>query len=172
MAIPSKKPLPFNAIHHGSFENEALSSLSPFLDATKHLALVCAFHHSMTSPPCSTSITFIVKQSVFQFLLKKYEHVQFCCLFPITMLKWRISMSIDAVRKKHENRLMRLPNVVGVGIGEKDDVQVIQVFVTAKVPLSALRSHEVIPERLDSYATDVLEIGHVVIQKNVKNEGG
>lgn len=81
-------------------------------------------------------------------------------------------MSIDAVRKKHENQLMRLPNVVGVGIGEKDDTQVIQVFVTAKVPLSALRSHEVIPERLDSYATDVLEIGHVVIQKNVKNEGG
>ncbi|PIJ96237.1 hypothetical protein [Lysinibacillus sphaericus] len=76
-------------------------------------------------------------------------------------------MSIDSVREKHEEELMNLPNVIGIGIGEKNGVQVILVFVTVKVPQSALQSHEIIPKKIEEYETDVKEIGHVMIQNNV-----
>ncbi|MED3526404.1 hypothetical protein [Bacillus thuringiensis] len=76
-------------------------------------------------------------------------------------------MNIDSVRKKHEEGLMSLPNVIGVGIGEKNGTRVIQVFVTVKVPQSALQSHEVVPKKIEQYETDVMEIGHVMIQNNV-----
>ena len=39
-------------------------------------------------------------------------------------------MSIEPVKRKYEEQLMRLPNVTGVGIGEKDGKEVIVVFVT------------------------------------------
>ena len=74
-------------------------------------------------------------------------------------------MSIDSVRKNHENELMKLPNVIGIGIGEKKGTQVILVFVTVKVPRSALQSHEIIPKKIEEYETDVMEIGNVTIQK-------
>jgi len=48
-------------------------------------------------------------------------------------------MSIEAVKGKYEERLMRLPNVTGVGIGERVGKRVIKVFVTHKVPESELR---------------------------------
>ncbi|MEW9576769.1 hypothetical protein U9K47_15695 [Bacillus toyonensis] len=76
-------------------------------------------------------------------------------------------MSIDSVREKHEVGLLNLPNVTGVGIGEKNGAQVILVFVTVKVPQSALQSHEIIPKKIEEYETDVIEIGHVMIQNNM-----
>jgi hypothetical protein len=73
-------------------------------------------------------------------------------------------MSIEAVKMKHEEQLMRLPNVTGVGIGQKAGKASIKVFVTHKVPESALRPAEVVPKTLDGYQTDVEEIGVVTAQ--------
>ena len=60
-------------------------------------------------------------------------------------------MDIEAVLRKHESRLMGLPNVTGVGIGEKDGKQVILVFVEKLVSESELEPDETIPKRLDGF---------------------
>ncbi len=72
--------------------------------------------------------------------------------------------TIDEVRRAHESELMAKPNVTGVGIGRKEDEDVILVFVTHKVPESELRPEEVIPRELEGYETDVEEIGVVTAQ--------
>jgi hypothetical protein len=46
-------------------------------------------------------------------------------------------MSTDAVKAKYEERLMGLPNVAEVAIGQRGKKPVIKVFVTRKVPESA-----------------------------------
>jgi len=73
-------------------------------------------------------------------------------------------MKIEDVMRKHEEQLMQLPNVTGVGIGEKAGIKVIKVLVTQKVPESALQPQEVVPKKLDGYETDVEEIGVVTAQ--------
>lgn len=73
-------------------------------------------------------------------------------------------MSIEAVKMKYEEQLMRLSNVTGVGIGQKAGKAVIKVFVTHKVPESALRPQDIIPKTLEGYQTDVEEIGVVTAQ--------
>lgn len=73
-------------------------------------------------------------------------------------------MRLESIKREHEQRLMQLPNVTGVGIGEKDGKPVIQVFVTHKVPESALQSHEIVPKQLGPYETDVEELGMVSAQ--------
>jgi hypothetical protein len=73
-------------------------------------------------------------------------------------------MSIKAVKMKHEEQLMRLPNVTGVGIGEKGGKEVIRVFVTHKVPESSLRPEEIIPKSVEGYEVDVEDIGTVTAQ--------
>lgn len=73
-------------------------------------------------------------------------------------------MSIEDIRKKHEERLMQLPNVTGVGIGEEAGKAVIKVFVTHKVPESDLEPQEIVPKKLDGWETDVEEIGIVTQQ--------
>jgi hypothetical protein len=75
-------------------------------------------------------------------------------------------MNIEAVKGSYEEQLMRLPNVNGVAIGEKGGKQVIKVFVTHKVPESALRADEVVPKTLEGYPTDVEEIGFISAQTN------
>jgi hypothetical protein len=71
-------------------------------------------------------------------------------------------MKIEQVKERHENDMMELPNVVGVGIGEKNGKPVIKVFVTHKVELSSLKPKERIPKRLDHCDVDVEEIGVVM----------
>jgi hypothetical protein len=73
-------------------------------------------------------------------------------------------MSIESVKSKYEDQLMQLPNVTGVGIGQKGGKEVIKVFVTHKVPDSALQPHEVVPKTLEGYETDVEDIGYVMAQ--------
>ncbi len=73
-------------------------------------------------------------------------------------------MNIEAVQRKYEAKLMQLPNVTGLGIGEKAGKQVIKVFVTLKVPESSLRPEEIVPKNLDEWETDVEEIGVVSTQ--------
>lgn len=73
-------------------------------------------------------------------------------------------MNIEAVKRKYEEELMRLPNVMGVGVGEKAGKSVIKVFVTHKIPESALQPHEGVPKTLEGWETDVEEIGPVTAQ--------
>ena len=73
-------------------------------------------------------------------------------------------MSIKAVKEQYEEQLMRIPNVTGVGIGEKGGKEVIKVFVTHRVPESSLRPEEIIPETLDGFEVDVEDIGTVTAQ--------
>jgi hypothetical protein len=73
-------------------------------------------------------------------------------------------MSIEVVRRKYEEQLMRLPNVTGVAIGEREGREVIKVFVTRKVPESTLQPDEVVPKTLEGHKTDVEEIGTVTAQ--------
>jgi hypothetical protein len=73
-------------------------------------------------------------------------------------------MNIEAARKQYEEQLLGLPNVTGVGIGERGGKQVIKVFVTRKVPESELQPHEIVPKRLDDWETDVEELGAVTAQ--------
>jgi phosphoenolpyruvate synthase/pyruvate phosphate dikinase len=73
-------------------------------------------------------------------------------------------MNLETVKKKYEEQLMKLPNVMGVSIGEKGGKKVIKVFVTRKLPAASLRSEEIIPETLEGFEVDVEEIGNVTWQ--------
>lgn len=73
-------------------------------------------------------------------------------------------MNIDQVKQLHEDKLMELPNVIGIGIGEKDGHSVIKVFVTHKVEAASLKPGEVVPKRLAGFDVDVEEIGNVMAE--------
>ncbi|MGH8559879.1 MAG: hypothetical protein ACRESZ_21000 [Methylococcales bacterium] len=73
-------------------------------------------------------------------------------------------MKIESVMRKHEEQVMQLPNVTGIGIGKKGRKDVIKVFVAHKVPESALQSHEIIPKVLEGYEIDLEETGVVTAQ--------
>ena len=73
-------------------------------------------------------------------------------------------MDIVEVQRKHEDAVLQLPNVVGIGIGLKADTPVIKVFVCEKQPETLLKPDEIIPKTLDGYQTDVEEIGIVTTQ--------
>lgn len=73
-------------------------------------------------------------------------------------------MRIKDVKEQYEEQLMRMPNVTGVGIGEKGGKEVIKVFVTHKVPESSLRPEEIIPKSLEGHEVDVEDIGTVTAQ--------
>lgn len=66
-------------------------------------------------------------------------------------------MNIESVMKKYEAQLMRLPNVTGVGIGERKGKEVIIVFVRRKVSEAVLQPSEIIPKALEGYETNVEE---------------
>jgi hypothetical protein len=66
-------------------------------------------------------------------------------------------MSIESVMRKYEVQLMRLPNVTGVGIGERKGKEVIIVFVRRKVSEAVLQPSEIIPKALEGYETNVEE---------------
>ena len=79
-------------------------------------------------------------------------------------------MSIEDVKTKHEEKLMKLRNVIGVGIGKKAGKEVIKVFVTHKVPKAELQPQEIIPKTLEGWETDIEEIGVVTPQENSQKE--
>lgn len=74
------------------------------------------------------------------------------------------NLDIKTVKTRHEEWLMRLPNVMGVGIGQQEGKEVIKVFVTHKIPESSLRNEDIIPETLEGFEVDVEEIGNVTPQ--------
>jgi hypothetical protein len=76
------------------------------------------------------------------------------------------SSGIQEAKDRHEAELLGLPNVTGIGIGERRGRPVIKVFVTQKVPESALGPNELVPEQLDGYDVDVEESGVLEAQAN------
>lgn len=70
-------------------------------------------------------------------------------------------MTIETIKTKYEEKLMQLPNVIGVALGEKRGKRVIRVFVSNKVSKSSLHAEEMIPETLEGFEVDVEEIGVV-----------
>ena len=77
---------------------------------------------------------------------------------------------IQAVKAAHEAALMAKANVVGVGIGFRqqqrtrtDDV-VLVVMVERKIPRSQLAPDDVIPGQIEGVPVDVQEIGRIVPQ--------
>lgn len=73
-------------------------------------------------------------------------------------------MNIENTIGKYEDELLNLPNVIGVGVGEKEGEPTIIIFVTHKVPESSLQPDEIVPKKLGNFATDVEEIGVVTSQ--------
>ena len=72
--------------------------------------------------------------------------------------------AIAEVKTRHEAELLALPNVTGVGIGERAGKPVIKVFVTEKVPEARLAPEQRIPTLLDGYEVDVEAIGFIEAQ--------
>lgn len=69
--------------------------------------------------------------------------------------------AIDEARQRHEHELLALPNVTGVGIGDRAGEAVIKVYVTRKVPASELEPEERVPPSLEGHPVDVEAIGDV-----------
>jgi hypothetical protein len=74
-------------------------------------------------------------------------------------------MDITMAMRKHEERILRLANVTGIGIGEENGRPVIKVFVSRKLPEGELAQGQIVPKALDGYPTDVEEIGVVMAQR-------
>lgn len=69
--------------------------------------------------------------------------------------------------EKNRQRLMKLPNVVGVGVGNKEvggrptDELAVVVLVESKVPEARLAGGEIVPKKVGDVATDVIEVGQL-----------
>ena len=78
---------------------------------------------------------------------------------------------IRAVKKKHERRLLRKKNVVGVGIGLRErkgqqfEEMVLTVMVRQKQPPSTLLPWDRIPQELDGVPVDVQVVGEFRAQQ-------
>jgi hypothetical protein len=73
----------------------------------------------------------------------------------------------QAVKRRHEQEILRKANVVAVGIGlcSRRGVQTkevcIIVSVKNKVPLSKLKPQDVIPAEIENVPVDVVETGEI-----------
>ena len=81
-------------------------------------------------------------------------------------------MDARQARHLHEDRLMTLANVTGVGVGEDENSgeDVIVVFVTHKVPPDRLRPEDVIPDELEGVPVRVLAMGGAVEPKQEQEQ--
>jgi hypothetical protein len=79
---------------------------------------------------------------------------------------------IDDVLQRHAASLMALPNVVSVGIGQRDDHPTIVVGVTEQVPSESLAPEERVPETLEGHEVDVQELGVPVIEPTEEGQHG
>jgi hypothetical protein len=74
---------------------------------------------------------------------------------------------LKAIKRAHEARLMRLRNVVAVGIGYRQrdgqatDELAIVVSVTDKVPPEGLDEESLIPSEIDGVPVDVQVVGTI-----------
>ena len=84
-------------------------------------------------------------------------------------------------KKRHEKALMKMPNVIGVGIGKKivkgreTKETCIVIFVTKKIPETQMRKEDVVPAKLEDVKTDVIETGVIkslAVRKKAINRRG
>jgi len=74
-------------------------------------------------------------------------------------------VQVRAVKDKHRDFLRSLPNVTGVGVGQKITKGVhcgpvaVKVYVSKKVPLDELAPEDRVPSELDGFPTDVELLG-------------
>ncbi|NPV57629.1 MAG: hypothetical protein HPY76_13295 [Anaerolineae bacterium] len=74
---------------------------------------------------------------------------------------------VERVRRIHSSRLMRLANVVGVGVGlrhrkgEVLDEVVLVVLVSEKVPVEKLAAGDRIPAEIEGVPVDVVGVGEI-----------
>ena len=75
---------------------------------------------------------------------------------------------LEAVRRVHQDELLRLPNVVGLGIGlqkrrgQPTGELALVVMVSRKVPSAELAPSERIPREIEGVPIDVQEMGEPV----------
>jgi hypothetical protein len=74
-------------------------------------------------------------------------------------LRRRYLPTISEVRQRHESQLLTLPNVVGVSAETTERGDVLIVLVSRKIPSSQLAAEEVIPQQIEGFPTEVVEIG-------------
>jgi hypothetical protein len=81
-----------------------------------------------------------------------------------------ISERIQAIKRLHEDELLRKPNVVGVGIGYRRtggqatrDLALV-VMVSRKLPAALLGKGDVIPSSIEGVPVDVQEVGKLAAQ--------
>ncbi|MFE9648630.1 hypothetical protein ACFYO0_31855 [Streptomyces sp. NPDC006365] len=81
-------------------------------------------------------------------------------------------MDARQARRLHEDRLMGLAHVTGVGIGRDEDSgeDVIVVFVTHEVPRDRLRPEDVIPDELEGVPVRVLPMGDGETQDDTQDD--
>lgn len=65
--------------------------------------------------------------------------------------------SAEAVRKRHEARLLSTPGVVGVGIGEAGGKSVIRVYVSR----DTLKIRKALPETLEDVPVEIVVSGPI-----------
>jgi hypothetical protein len=74
---------------------------------------------------------------------------------------------VSKVKALYEKQLMKLPNVVGVGVGFKQkngqptDEIVLIVNVSEKKPQADLSAQALVPSELDGVIVDVQEVGKI-----------
>lgn len=66
-------------------------------------------------------------------------------------------MSIEQAQARLTPQVMRLPGVMGIASGLRDDKPCIKVFVVKKTPALAGQ----IPREFEGYAVDVVESGEI-----------
>jgi hypothetical protein len=76
--------------------------------------------------------------------------------------------------QKNRKKILDMDNVVGVGVGYKEKggkataEESVVVFVKKKVKKGDLRSHQVIPDKIEEAKTDVIEIGEMRLLVNTQ----
>jgi hypothetical protein len=71
------------------------------------------------------------------------------------------------VKRRHEDELLRKPNVVAVGVGfrtragQRGDEVCIVVSVKQKLPAAQLKRDEAVPAMLEDVPVDVVETGPI-----------
>jgi hypothetical protein len=68
---------------------------------------------------------------------------------------------ILAVQREHEDQLMAIPGVTGVGVGECEGEPCLKVLVTARTP----ELEQAIPSALDGFRVEIEETGDIQAQE-------
>lgn len=78
-----------------------------------------------------------------------------------------VQKTLEQVKKDHASDLLKKPGVVGLGIGEKEvkgkstGKLCLKVYVEKKLPKKELSPDQIIPNKIEGYETDVVEVGKI-----------